>query len=368
MKKPKNIYGFLNDMDFDIDDYEKEELNDMEKKKLKDDFKKSNKKKFNFKKVGSIAAALLLTVGILNQTGFGRDIYAMAESKLSELTYSIGNALNIERDIEKYSNVINKTVENNGVEVKLTDVIIDKDELILSTLINTNNPADMVDFDYDIFIDGKKIRHYGATGGTGKIDNSEEIFFVNDSVDIKDINLKDDLDIKIVLKNLNYYAYEKDIEYKEGENVEYEYFNKVKGKWFFEFNASGNELTANTYSVPIKCSFNIDNQKYSLEEFRYNPINQKIYGLIDYNNSKKSYDIKLEGYDNLGNQVEFYMSRSDKNSFILKYSNMYNDLSDKANSITLAPYAVEFPEKSGRMSNDFKLVGEEFTIDLENNK
>lgn len=364
MKKPKNIYDLLNDMDFDINDYEKEELNDMEKKKLKDDFKKSNKKKFNFKKFGSIAAALLLSIGVLSQTNLGKEVYAATQSKLSEITYSIGYTLGIEKDISEYSNVIDQTVENNGVEVKLTDVIIDKDELILSTLINTNNPADMVDFDYDIFIDGKKIRHYSATGVTGKIDNSEEIFFVNDSVDIKDINLKDDLDIKIVLKNLNYYAYEKDIEYKEGENVEYEYFNKVKGKWIFEFNASGNELTANTYSLPIKYSFNIDNQRYNLEEFRYNPINQKIYGSIDYNDSKKVYDIKLEGYDDLGNEVEFYMSSSDKNSFILKYSNPYKDLSDKAKSITLAPYAVEFPEESGRMSNDFKLVGEEFTINL----
>ena len=156
MKKPKNIYDLLNNMDFDIDDYEKEELNDMEKKKFKNEFRKNNKKKFNFKKFGSIAVALLLTVGILSQTGFGRDVYAMAESKLSEITYTIGNALNIERDIEKYSNVINKTVENNGVEVKLTDVIIDKDEILFSTVINTSEPADGVDFDYDIFINGKK--------------------------------------------------------------------------------------------------------------------------------------------------------------------------------------------------------------------
>ena len=62
MKKPKNIYDLLNNMDFDIDDYEKEELNDMEKKKFKNEFRKNNKKKFNFKKFGSIAVALLLSI------------------------------------------------------------------------------------------------------------------------------------------------------------------------------------------------------------------------------------------------------------------------------------------------------------------
>ena len=34
--------------------------------------------------------------------------------------------------------------------------------------------------------------------------------------------------------------------------------------------------------------------------------------------------------------------------------------------MTLTPYAVKFPEESGRMNNDFKQAGEEFTIYLNN--
>lgn len=355
MKKSKNIYDFLNDMDFDIDDYEKEELNDMEKKKLKNEFRKNNKKKFNFKKFGSIAVALLLTVGILSQTGFGRDVYAMAESKLSEITYTIGNALNIERDIEKYSNVINKTVENNGVEVKLTDVIIDKDEILFSTVINTSEPADGVDFDYDIFINGEKTRLSGATGSSGKIDDSKELFSTNYEVDVKDINIKEDLDIKIVLKNFSYYTF--------GENNGYEDLNKIRGKWDFEFNASGSELTANTYSLPMDYSFKAGNQEYKLEEFRYNPVSQKIYGKLG-ERSNLDYTVDLKGFDDLGNEVEFILSRQDNENIIFRYSNIYGDLSEKAQTLTLIPYAAEIPKESGEMPNSHKAVGEKFTINL----
>lgn len=356
MKNSKNVYELLNEMDFDIKDYEKEELSDMERKKIKDNFKKSRKKKFSFKKIGSIAVALLLTVGILSQTGFGKDVYAIAESKISEISYSIGEALGIERDIEKYSNVINKTVENNGVEIKLTNVIIDKDELIFSTIINTNNPADGVDFDYNIFIDGGRLIKYGASGSSGKIDDSEGLLFANYEVDVKDIDIEEDIDVKIILKNLSYYTF--------GESMKVENEKKVRGKWDFEFNANGSELTANTYSLPLDYSFNIGEQKYKLEEFRYNPVNQKVYGKIENFDIENLNDIELRGYDDLGNEVEFYLSRSDKEGFILKYSNLVGDLSDKGKSMTLTPYAVAMPKESGRLSNGFKQVGEEFTIFL----
>jgi len=69
-------------------------------------------------------------------------LYAAAESKVLEISYSIGKALGIERNIEPYAKVVNQIVEDNGVEVKLTDVIVDKDELIFSTIVNTNKPVE----------------------------------------------------------------------------------------------------------------------------------------------------------------------------------------------------------------------------------
>ncbi len=98
---------------------------------------------------------MALTIGVLSQTSFGKNVYAAAESKVLEISYSIGKALGIERNIEPYANVVNQVVEDNGIEIKLTDVIIDKDELIFSTIVNTNKAVDGFRLDYDIFINGK---------------------------------------------------------------------------------------------------------------------------------------------------------------------------------------------------------------------
>ncbi|SCG81692.1 hypothetical protein DW1_0071 [Proteiniborus sp. DW1] len=350
MKNSKNIYELLNQVEFNIDDYEKVELSDIEKKKLKQRFKEGRRKRLDFKKLGAITAALALTIGVFSQTSVGKSVYASAQSKITEISYSIGRALGIERNIEPYENIVNQIVENKGVEIKLTGVIIDKDELILSTIVNTNKPVDGFFFDYDIYINGKKLRDYGMTGSSGAIDDSKTIFFTANSFDVKGIDLYETLDIKVVLKNLHYYLV--------GESDE-----EIKGKWEFEFTASGNELATTSYTLPLDYSFDIDNTTYILEEFRYNPVNQKIFGKLK-NQSTDSYQVDLRGHDNLGNEVIFFLTSVSGEELVFKYENIYGDLADEITSITLTPYAAKLPEESGRMSNDYKQVGEEFTIIL----
>ena len=74
--------------------------------------------------------------------------------------------------------------------------------------------------------------------------------------------------------------------------------------------------------------------------------------------------MKLEGTDNLGNPVSFYVSSSNKEGGRFVIDNSAENLSDDAETLTLTPYAVKFPEESGRMSNDYEQVGEPFTIEV----
>ncbi|HHX59904.1 MAG TPA: hypothetical protein GX707_04060 [Epulopiscium sp.] len=191
----------------------------------------------------------------------------------------------------------------------------------------------------------------------GLIDGTDNLFFATYDADlkfsnIKDIKLDEDIDIKIVLKDI------RSLVGVSNETV------ITKGKWKFEFKANGKELNEGTYALPMDYSFNVDNQKYSLNEFTYNPIKQKIYGSIENMDIDNYNDIKLRGYDDLGNEVEFERSISNKGEVIFEYSNIDGDLSDQSTSITLVPYSVEFPKENGTMSNDFRQVGEEFTIVL----
>lgn len=353
MNNSKNIYELLNQIEFNINDYEKEQLTDIEKQKIKERFRKSRNKKFDYKRIAAIGAAVVLSVGIFSQTSLGKNVYAATKSTISEVTYSMGKALGIERNIEPYRNVVNQIVEHDGVEIKLTDVIIDKDELIFCTIVNTNKPVDGFSFDYDIYINGKKLKNYGMTGSYGKIDDSETMFLDTYYVDAVGIDTEENIDMKIVFNDLNYFTTKSD-DIVEG---------KVKGKWIFEFTADGSELMADTHVLPLGYSFDLDQQSYVLEELRYNPVNQKILGKVK-GKSDVFYQIELRGYDNLGNEVNFYLSSKSNEDLVFKYQNLYKDFPDEITSITLTPYAAKLPEESGRMSNDYKQVGETFTVFL----
>ena len=60
MKDSKNIYELLNQIDFDIEDYKKEQLTDVEKQSLKKSFRKSISRKRDFKKIAASASALIM--------------------------------------------------------------------------------------------------------------------------------------------------------------------------------------------------------------------------------------------------------------------------------------------------------------------
>ncbi|WP_353093970.1 DUF5643 domain-containing protein [Tissierella praeacuta] len=356
MKDSKNIYEFLNQIYFDIEDYEREQLNDIEKQNFKKTFRKNIKRKFNLKKLGNIAAVLILSIGALSQTDFGKNVYAITESKISEISsyiisYSIENTLGVRKNIESYSNAVNQIVKHNGIGIKLTDVFIDKDELILCIFLNANEPIENSILTRHIFINGKKVNPPVISSRVTKIVNYKTMAKV-EFINIKNIELKEDINIKVIFDNL---------QYSTGDSKK-----EIEGKWEFEFTANGKNLLENTHTSALDYSFYIDNKKYMLEEFRYNPVNQKIHGKRRIKDRYESigYNIELRGNDNLGNQVEFHLlPLSDaEEDLVFKYQNLFRDLSDEITSITLTPYAAKYSGEIRR--NDWKQVGEEFTIFL----
>jgi len=352
MKENTNLYELLNEGDWHVEDYSRDDLSQLEKKKLKQSFRKNRKRGISLKKAGIVAAVVLITLGISSQTGVGRSVYGAVQSKIYELSYSIGKTLGIEQDIQPYANVVNQVIENKGIEVKLTDVIIDQDELIFSTIINANRSMAMFNFDYEIYINGIKIKNYSRTGTAGEIEKN--LYFENYAVDIKGINTGKELDIRLILKDLTYY---------EDFSTEKTKKNEVKGKWEFAFLANGTALAQNTQVIPVDHTFFIEDQAYLLETLRLNPVNQKITGTIS-GNASGSYQIDLRGFDNLGNEVVFYLSRTSGEDFIFQYQKYTRDFSEEITSLTLTPYAAKLPEESGRLSNDYQPVGEAFTINL----
>lgn len=335
----KNIYEILNEVDVDMNNYNKEEFNDIEKRKIYNNFKKSIKKKRSYKKIASLAATAVVSISLLG-TSLGTNVYAGIHS----FFYDISNMLNIEKNLDDYKTVVNKSVTKNGLTLQLNEVILDNDELIVSstTTYDKGFEESGVIWGCNIYINGKRVNN-GSGGSAAKIDENTIQEVIASTIKGE---YNGNLDIKIVYSNPLING------------------KTIKGKWEFAFTTNGDELRLDTKEIELDTSFILENgQKVTLYKFTSNNLGQKIYSKTDTKGTE--YDLILKGQDNLGNEISFYLSSTEDYDGLFKVENLlYKSLDENATSITLTPYAVKFPEKSGKMSNDYKQTGAEFTINL----
>lgn len=338
----KNIYDMLNDSEINLDEYKKEEFNHIEKAKIKKVFRNSVKKKKNYKK-GTIAAAVVvgITVGLFG-TNTGNQVLA----SINIISTDIASRLGVTNNLEEYKTVVDKSVTKNGMTIQLDEVVLDGDKLIVSTTIKNNEGKieGYLNSSESIYINGKLING-GSGGGSKRIDDNTIESTI--SYDLGENNTNGDIEVKIKYRDL----------WTENE--------KIKGPWVFEFKTNGDELMADTEKIQIDNKFVLENgDEVTIENYTSNSLGQKIYYSKTGNENK--YDIKLEGTDNLGNKVEVWSKNSSNKCGLLTRYDLDGPLSSEAKSITLTPYAVKYPEQSGKMSDDFKKVGEAFIIELKN--
>lgn len=336
----ENIYDILNNSDINLKDYKKEEFNDIEKGKMKKNFRNSIKKKKNCKK-SKIAAtvAIGLIVGLFG-TNPGNQVLA----SINIIGSDIASRLGIENDLEEYKTVVDKSVTNKGITMQLNEVVLDGNELIVSSTLKSNDKKiDVLGMiaSGKVYINGKSVG-LAAGGGSKKIDDYTVEQVMTHTLDGS--KSSGDLDVKILYTDV-----------RSGDST-------IKGTWKFEFKTNGDELVLDTQIIEMDNKFILDNGEVTIKKYTSNSVGQKIY----YSKTSKgnAYDIKLVGTDDLGNKVEFYSRNSSEDKGMLTRYDLDGPLSTEAKSLTLTPYAVEFPKESGRMSDDFKQVGESFTIEL----
>lgn len=344
----KNIYEMLNDSDINLDEYEKEEFNDIEKKKIKKSFRNLIKKKKNYKK-GIVAA--VLSIGITFGL-FGTNIGLEVVAAINIIGSDIASRLGIESNLDDYKTVINKEITEDGITIQLNEVILDGDELIVSsTLKSSEDKIEELHINtlFEVYINGKGISSAGGVASK-KIDEytmEETIKYA-----FNDSDLTGDLDVKIVYR----------------ERVP-DVAPTSRGPWIFEFKTNGDELAIDTEIIELDHKFILDNgQEITIEKFTKNSVGQKIYYTKSYIGDEYPWDdryhIELVGEDNLGNKVEFGTGRSSQGKGMFGRNGLDGYLSSEAKSITLTLYAAKIPEISGMTIIGYKKVGEEFTIDL----
>jgi len=338
------IYSLLNDVKTNIDLYEKEELTDIEMAKMKKFVKLKRGKSRSLRTLASMACALLVVI-LVENTAFADEIHDVTKS----IGWQISNFLGIEKDLQDYVTVLNTSQTDKGYTITLNEVILDKSELVVSSLIKSEKPiADGLTAYAEVYVNGKNVLN-ASSGGSKQLDDYAVESVIN--YKLKNVNTDEKLDYIIEFNQIG-----------EGGNT-------IKGNWDFSFRADGEALAADTIHIPLNAYFKLPNGvKLQLTEYTSNSLGDRIY--FDLSNVTKhngaEYDMNLEGKDDLGNDITFYLSYMDGDGHgCFKAS---EPLDKASKSIMLKPYAVKFPEKNGKLNNDFISIGDEFTLDMGNLK
>ena len=122
-----NIYMKLNDIDSEADEYQ-EEWTELEAKRLKKKVLGRVHKKSR-KKIAIAGVCAAATFALLAAVPFRG---AVADA-VEQLSYRIGDFLGIDKNLAPYEQIVNQSVTEGGITVTLNSVVLDVDELIVST-------------------------------------------------------------------------------------------------------------------------------------------------------------------------------------------------------------------------------------------
>lgn len=325
----KNVYDKINDLDFETDEFE---LNDIEKEKLYQTAK-AYKKKSN-KKYIAVAAALLLMAGLTISP-----VRAEVSKAFTDLKVSMMETIGASPESYKYVTELHKPIEIGDDSFVLENIVIEDDK-IYTTMLKDPKGRSLVDDVsattniYKVVINGETYKAWGQSGSTGMSDDGKA--FVSESMTTFDKTFPelDQADIDLYISN-----------------------------------GTSNEI------VSIKTSSNIVNkdnkilaENYELENganirmIKVNPITMTA--VIEGLDSK--YDYKLEGIDKDGKKIKLDLRTVDDGVFTFIYNSGFSDLSldqiKDGREITFTLSGSKINETSGKLTDGNYEKVAEFTL------
>lgn len=318
---------------------------------VKNGLEKKSKNKFKLgENIIKVASISIVSIGLLGYMRHGSTVFANFEW----LIYDISSFLGIEKDLEDYKTVVNRSITKDGLTITLNEVILDGDNLIVSTIYQAENDManhGMINSNTDIYINGKR-RGYGSSGASGLVDSRTVEAVIHNDIEE---TVEGNVDIKLVYSDIIYYT-EDDKE------------KKVNDKFVFEFKSNGDELRIKTDSVKLNKKYELGtDETIVLNEYTSNDLGQKIIFSRDIHNRKfVNYDLKLVGKDNLGNDVQFFVHKARENYGVFEFDNLDGNMDENAKSLTLSLYSAKQSNESGQSNTDYEKLGDEFIIELPN--
>ncbi|WP_409069101.1 DUF4179 domain-containing protein [Clostridium sp. FAM 1755] len=243
IKFEENIF---NNIEEEVDIDQKERI----KKNLNNKIKRENRS--NKLKYTSVAAAITLvfSIGIVTAS----PTFAKNIPVLNSIMQILNNKHGTKGDYAKYSEIINKSVSNNGITITINEVIADDSKLVISYTLKTNKKIkDLEVFSINQFlkINGKTFSSSGTSMGQDIDDytyiGSEEIH--TSIPEDKEFNV--DLNITEV--------------------------SDIKGKWDFSFSASKEEMFRESTVFKPNQKLDLPDSNATIDKVVFSPIDTSIF-------------------------------------------------------------------------------------------
>lgn len=243
----KDIFNTFNRVEIDLKEYDNTSLsnNEIEKIKNRVSQKLNKKKRFNYK--GLVAA---IGVSIVVISIFNNDIVSAHIGKFSDSFKEFFN-ISESKDYTDYTTAIGETVIDNNISVMLEEVIIDNNQLIISSIVDYSNVKDINNDrifdgveDYTVFqninLNGKEYRDNHSIVSQIHENKAKYITFIN--ID----NVVSNAFLNCII---SYEFYPIDSEQSDAMNS---YLGKkVEGSWDFRINMNSSNISDTVKKISI---------------------------------------------------------------------------------------------------------------------
>lgn len=292
------------------------------------------------------AAAACAAILIFGVAVFGGEVHAV----IQRISWSIGSALGLSGELEEYRNVVGIPISDGGYVITLQEVVAAEEKLVVNYTVQREDgePMEQVFIPLGgLFVNGKEVR--GEVFGSGEfLDEAQTVVGVAMSYDMLGVDMSRENTYQLKFHEIG----EEDV---------------VKGKWYFQFTARGEDLIADTRRISIQREFTLgENAAVTLDTLELNDLEQRI---SFHGEGISGYILMLMAKDDTGREVEFdtktFRAQSGK-GYMQNQEVLYDGrIGETAGRVTMTLYAVEAPKESGQIGNDYKQVGETFEVILD---
>lgn len=342
-----NIYDELNDMKIE---YEEVPLNDFERENLKKTVRslkiKNKKNKFN-KKIVTIAASLILVLGITNYTSGGY-VFAKTRELASNFKITLSDAMGLSREVDEYSVNLNEAFEINGKKY-IFDKFIIEDNNLYTVILSLNDSEKMLSGEVNLTelkVNGKKNKIFGSSGSGYTLPEDKKVNVYTLKYVLEDSLPKEGI-VNLEFSFDEFLGDKKKINLSTNIDMSQMKMNK--------------NLIAKDFTIP-------DTNNIVIESFTTSPASQKI--LLTYPDTEDGYLYSIKARDSKDRFVYFETREAEKNKSNLYFSPVTSkvtadELLNEIKTLKCQLYRVTVHSYDNKeMPIGEQAIGDEFTLKL----